>query len=285
MDTSLISRLQHITLTNDEEEQFIISDEQRGDRLEACALSLIGRFLSLKPINRRAAKDTMRAVWRMGTAIRIIEVGNDLLQFQFSTEFQLQWVLDSGPWAFDNNLLVLRRWERGMSAYSVNITQAQFWVQVWGLPFDLITPKVGTRIGNSMGRCVKVDHSSDQTEQARYIRIQVEIPLDKPLRRGGNFINPEGEKCWAEYRYERLPSFCFLCGLLGHEARQCPTFDVDTSQYGPWLRASSRVGRKAGPPTTTTPPVGASMAAATGRCAESTGNHGVISDMGSWTIP
>jgi hypothetical protein len=192
MDTSLISRLQHITLTNDEDEQFIISDEQRGDRLEACALSLIGLFLSLKPINRRAAKDTMRAVWRMGTAIRIIEVGNDLLQFQFSTEFQLQWVLDSGPWAFDNNLLVLWRWERGMSAYSVNITQAQFWVQVWGLPFDLITPKVGTRIGNSMGRCVKVDHSLDQTEQARYIRIRVEIPLDKPLRRGGNFINPEG---------------------------------------------------------------------------------------------
>ena len=58
----------------------------------------------------------------MGSSIRIIEVGNDLLQFQFSTEFQLQWVLDNGPWAFDNSLLVLRQWEKGMSAYSVNIT-------------------------------------------------------------------------------------------------------------------------------------------------------------------
>ena len=55
---------------------------------------------------------------------------------------------------------------------------------MWGLPFDLITQKVRTRIENSMGWCVKVDDRSEKTEQACYLRIQVEIPLDKPLRRG-----------------------------------------------------------------------------------------------------
>ena len=36
-----------------------------------------------------------------------------------------------------------------------------------------------------MGRCVKVDERSEQTEQARYIRVRVEIQLNKPSEGGG----------------------------------------------------------------------------------------------------
>ena len=51
MEASLLHRLQNITLTADEEESFVISEEQRGDQLSACTLSLVDKFLSLKPMN------------------------------------------------------------------------------------------------------------------------------------------------------------------------------------------------------------------------------------------
>ncbi|KAF8390608.1 hypothetical protein HHK36_025135 [Tetracentron sinense] len=45
-----------------------------------------------------------------------------------------------------------------------------------------------------------------------------------------------------EIRYERLPSFCFNCGIMGHEARYCLAKPLVLTEgldppYGPWLRA------------------------------------------------
>ena len=71
--------------------------------------------------------------------------------------------------------------------------------------------------------------------ETKFIRIRVDMPIDKPLRRGGNIVNIEGEKFWVSFKYERLPNFCFLCGLLGHDKKHCqaPPSDLgNTKQYG-----------------------------------------------------
>ena len=45
------------------------------------------------------------------------------------------------------------------------------------------------------------------------------------------------------FKYERLPIFCYWCGLLCHDDRDCElwlksrgTLSLDTQQYGSWLR-------------------------------------------------
>ena len=81
-------------------------------------------------------------------------------------------------------------------------------------------------------------------EQAKFMRIQVEIPIDKPLRRGGNITNTEGERCSIIFRYECLPTFCYICGILGHGDKNChvsPMEGVIERQYGDWLRAGGVV--------------------------------------------
>ena len=60
----------------------------------------------------------------------IVDVGDDPFQFKFTMESQLKWVLANGLLSFEDHLLALRRWERGMTATSVNFISMPMWVQV-----------------------------------------------------------------------------------------------------------------------------------------------------------
>ena len=75
---------------------------QREKILEECSRSLLGRFLTTKPYNQRAAKELPRSVWKFGTNLRIVDVEDGLFQFKFTLESQLKWVLNNSPWSFDN---------------------------------------------------------------------------------------------------------------------------------------------------------------------------------------
>lgn len=56
-------------------------------------------------------------------------------------------------------------------------------------------------------------------------------------------MNPEGEKAFVAFKYERLDGLCFNRGHFGHKARDCmlPWNDVDgENPYGEWMRANTR---------------------------------------------
>ena len=50
---------------------------------------------------------------------------------------------------------------------------------------------------------------------------------------------------WVDFKYERLPIFCYWCGKVDHDERDCiqwiqskETLKVEDKQFGAWLRAS-----------------------------------------------
>ena len=146
-----MNSLQNLCLTKEEETEISISAHSRVDFLEECSLSLFGKLLSERQPNHRALKSTLKAAWKMGSELRIIEVGNNTFQFKFSSCYQLEWVENSGSWNFENNLQLLCRWKKGFTSENIVFTHSPFWVQLWGLPFELMSEVVGRDIGNNMG--------------------------------------------------------------------------------------------------------------------------------------
>ena len=101
-----------------------------------------------------------------------------------------------------------------MTANSVTFSTLPIWVQVWGLPFDLINEEAGWEIGKGFG-----------------------------LRRGGWIANPEGDQVRVGFKYERLVGFCYQCGMLGHEMKDCSVqgpLQQAEKPYGDWLKAGFR---------------------------------------------
>lgn len=48
-----------------------------------------------------------------------------------------------------------------------------------------MTEEAGREIGGKIGRVMEVDKRSWQTDQAKFVRVRVDLPIEKPLRRGG----------------------------------------------------------------------------------------------------
>ena len=74
------------------------------------------------------------------------------------------------------------------------------------------------------------------------MRVRVDLPIEKPLRRDGYVTNMDGERCWVSFKYERLPTFCFTCRKIGHDDKHCG-IEIEKQplerQYGEWMRAGS----------------------------------------------
>ena len=100
MADKVTDRLENIKLTTEEEEVIVVSDEERKDEIESCGQSLIGKFLTCKPFNKRAAYNTIKKAWGLHDGVQIMEVGSNLFEFKFHTEFDMKRVLKGGPWSF-----------------------------------------------------------------------------------------------------------------------------------------------------------------------------------------
>nr|GMD52683.1 uncharacterized protein LOC109174453 [Ipomoea batatas] len=78
-----------------------------------------------------------------------------------------------------------------------------------------------------------------------FYRVRVAIDVAKPLKKQMKLKKDNGSWAFIDFRYERLPTFCFRCGLIGHGDRFCPKiaqgYDPKAEKlYGAWLRAGTR---------------------------------------------
>nr|POE68673.1 hypothetical protein CFP56_72708 [Quercus suber] len=158
----------------DEGEVIRVGSAHRERMLEECSLSLLGKFLTSRSFNQHATMALLRSVWKLGSNVRIVDVGDGVFQFKFTMESQLKWVLANGPWSFEDRPSVLCKWERGMTVHSIR--------------FNSIPTEVDTHVRPSHGRVsLQSDREkvSKETNSVGGVIGQKHDPIDNGVSVGG----------------------------------------------------------------------------------------------------
>ncbi|GLU07189.1 hypothetical protein SLE2022_241560 [Rubroshorea leprosula] len=242
---------ERLSLTTEEDVRLAL-DEGGGDKQpgEASRFCLIGAVLIRKRYNMEAMENTLVGIWRPVKGLHMRVLGSNLFAFYFFHPVDMQRVLAAGPWRFVNHVMVLKEASAGEQVSRLELFEVPFWTQIHGLPPDRMTEATGKRIGGEIGRLVEVDAGEGDAWGVEYIRVRVFIDVRKPLRRGISLSLLSG-LIWVDFRYERLPNFCYCCGMLDHIEWDCElALEMESSgridrPYGEKLRAVPKRGQQA----------------------------------------
>lgn len=210
---------------------------------------LVGCFLTEKNINFNAMQNVLASLWRPKEGMEVHDIGGHRYSFVFYHPLDLRKVLDGGPWTFEQNLLIYHELKENEDPHLVKLKSMDIWVQIYDLSQGLISENIITSIGNYVGAFVKMDATNFTGGWKLYKRIRVTLDMDKPLKKRMKIKKEGGEWSWVNFKYERLSTFCFVCGIIGHSDRDCgivyanPEKDI-VHAYGVWLRAVPRKYRE-----------------------------------------
>jgi len=59
-------------------------------------------------------------------------------------------ILQDRPWSFDNQLLLIQRCQKGLTVGNIKLEHASLWIQIWGAPFDMVSPQIVREVGNRL---------------------------------------------------------------------------------------------------------------------------------------
>lgn len=235
-----LNEKEDITVPLDEEEDEVAQPKHDHYRL-------VGKLLTNRPFSKNAMKNTLLKIWKPLNGLAVRELESNLFIFQFFSATDKYKVVEGIPWTFDNNLLLLKEFEENVRPSEISFDESPMWIKIYDTPIGKRNRKTAKILGNHIGKYLDYD-DSDELNLNRTLNIKVLIELKKPLMRG-IYMNVGGVSKWCPIKYVRLPTFCYYCGIMGHQEKECHIREEEghnddriANQFGGWLKASPLKG-------------------------------------------
>lgn len=206
---------------------------------------LVAKFFTKRHINMEVVFRTLKSMWKTEKSFDIRDLGSNTAMIIFYDEDDLDCILLCGPWSFDKYLLGLYKPGKNEAVKNASFDKASFWIQILDLPIQHMSKANAEAIGSTLGLVEQVDTDAKGDCRGRCLRVRINIDINQPLCRGRMVDIGASSPSWVSFQYERLPIFCYWCGILNHDEKDCKlwlrskcTLRKEEQQYGAWLRAS-----------------------------------------------
>lgn len=158
-------------------------------------------------------------------------------------------ILEGCPWIFDGFLIILANFDGFTPPSEMIFDYASFWVRMYDLPLVCMGKNVGYKIRASVEEVEDVDIVDGDPGWGEFLRVKIKLDLRKPLTRG-RMLHLNGRSLWIGFKYEKLPRFCYKCGVILHGRQGCrgvgSISNTKQKAYGQWLRVVYPIRRNQG---------------------------------------
>lgn len=168
------------------------------------------------PIGYKSLCAKARPLWDLQGDFSALDIGMGFVVFKFDMSSDHSNVLTNGPWIINDQYITVRAWEPRFKPDEAEEIKTAVWIRFPNFPLEYYYEKDMFRIAKRLGRPIKADSTTVETERGRYAKVCVEVDLSKPLK---SRVLIEGKIYRVEY--EHIPVMCFGCGRVGHRRDQC----------------------------------------------------------------
>ncbi|KAI9119956.1 hypothetical protein K1719_008925 [Acacia pycnantha] len=203
---------------------------------------LVGKILANKMYSRSAMESILCKAWNLQSGFEITEITGNAFLFKFKHKEDYNRILRGRPWSVNGTLLNLRERSKYKAYDEFDFSRCPIWIQIHNVPLEALCLANAITIGGHVGEVILAEDPFYNGRYLRnFLRTRVMLDLRKPLAYGFWLPKPDGRKTWISIKYEKLQTFCYKCGKIGHDNRVCHSekmmscFKPEEPRYGAWL--------------------------------------------------
>ncbi|XP_074315199.1 uncharacterized protein LOC141651383 [Silene latifolia] len=182
----------------------------------------------------------MTKLWQMKCAIisNVLDVKERIFIFKFYNEKDRTKVIDGQPWHFDKFIWCLSEPVDEGKLTDTPLIHVLLWARVYDLPMRGRTNEANLRHrGSQLGTFICVDEAS-LSKVERAVRRRFVNDVRRPFNKVVQVCMPNGNLVEFKVKYERIPTFCYGCKVLGHGEKDYEEglYDEGDLKFGDELR-------------------------------------------------
>ncbi|CAN1787302.1 hypothetical protein LINPERHAP1_LOCUS17586 [Linum perenne] len=160
-------------------------------------------------------KRRLEYLWAKSGSIQVSDLANNFFLVRFASQEDYSLAAFKGPWKVYDYYISVSQWSPSFDE-EAPIKSILTWVRLPKLPIHYFNKLAVSRIGDSIGKTVRLDLATAEGTRGRYARVCVEVDVTKPLL--GKYMI---EDKVLRVEYESLENVCFECGFYGHKKESC----------------------------------------------------------------
>jgi hypothetical protein len=236
--------LNRLNLDEEEDSGFVWEDEIKEPQATAKWLA-IAKVHTTRGFSPSALFADMRSAWNPAKDVSWRRVEENLFTVQFACLGDWNKAMEQGPWFFRNQAVMMEEYDGFQNPRSIVLNKIIVWAQILKLPDNFLKEPVIRGMCREMGEIVEVQIRLPAGFIGEFVRVRAKIDVNKKLKRFVSMTKNK-QKDWYQVKYEKLPTFCGNCGMIGHWHEECGdgVHDESKLQWGNFILADG--GRGAG---------------------------------------